>query len=329
MTLLELFQIFISPLKAFQKIVKKPSYIGPILVLALTIIAAAGTQYISATKVDVENFALDNTLIPRAGPPYNITEGFVNFTGSTKISVLTYNWTSGSDNVMIYGKNSQGININDTVQILENNTAYNTTKNFASITKVEFSKAGDNSTQYVALGTNQYESILNKSLFGTSLTSYLMGSAFSFFFNWVIYSLLFYVTIRYLFREKIESLGSLFIVIGYVFVVTLVQPLVSTLLIPTLPSVMLPLQTWNLPPGATTATKTIANNLITQIYQQAWYSKIAYQTLVGFMYAIDVWITVLFTIAIHFYCNISWKKAAATSIIAFAIRFALSYVGII
>lgn len=327
MTLLELFQIFISPLKAFQKIVKKPSYIGPILVLALTLIAAAGTQYLSATKVDLENFALDNTLIPSAGPPYNITQGFVNFTGPTKISVLTYNWTSGSDEVTIYGLNA-GQNYSEVVKIEQNNTAYNTTENFASITKVEFSKAGDNSTQYVALGTNQYESILNKGVFGTSLTSYLMSSAFSFFFNWAIYSLLFYVIIRYLFREEIESLGSLFIVIGYVFVVTLVQPLVSTLLIPMLPSVMLPLQTWNLPSGATTATKTAANNLITQIYQQAWYSKIAYQALVGLMYAIDVWLMILFAIAIRSYCNISWKKAAIASIIAYLVRFALSFVGI-
>lgn len=333
MRFLEVFQIFISPIKAFKKIVKEPSYIGPILVLVLTIIAAAGIQYMTASKVNLENFALDNTLIPSAGPPYNITEGFTDFTGSTKISVLIYNWTSELDSVTIYGTNSQGENINETVSILEsdtaNNTANNTTEYFTSVTRVEFSKAGDNKTQYVALGTNRYESVLDKGLFSGLLVSSLIGRAFGFFLNWALYALLLYVIIRYLFREEVESLGGLFMIIGYVFIVTLIHPIISVLLIPMFPPVMLPLQAWNLPQEATEATKTAANNLISQIYQEAWYSTLNYQALVVILYVIDAWMVALFAVAIHFYCDVSWKKAAAISIIAYFARLALSlFVGI-
>jgi len=328
LTFLELFQIFISPFKAFKKIVKEPSYIGPVLVLVLTLVAAAGVQYMTASKVNLENFALDNTLIPSARPPYNITSGFVNFTGSTKISVFTYNWTSGLDNVTIYGKNSQGEDDLDVVQIIENNTAYNTTTTFTSIIKVEFSKAGDNSTQYIALGTNQYEGVLDKGLFGGLVASSLIGRAFGFLINWVLYALLLYVFIK-VFREEVESLGSLFMIVGYVFVVTLIYPIVSILLIPLLPPVMMPLQTWNLPLGATEAAKTAANNLVNQIYQQAWYSTLTYQALLGLLYVIDVWIVALFVVAIHFYSDVSWKKSVGISVIAYLVRFALSvFVGI-
>ncbi len=277
----------------------------------------------TASKVNLENFALDNTLIPIVGPPYNITEGFVNFTGSTKISVVTYNWTSGSDNVTVHGLNPAGQNDSEVVKIEQDDTAYNTTRSFTSITKVEFSKGGDNSTQYVALGTNQYEGVLDKGLLGGLLTSSLVGRALGFFINWVLYSLLLYVFIR-VFREEVESLSGLFIIVGYVFIVTLVYPIVTVLIIPMLPSVMLPLQTWNLPVGASEAAKTTASNLVNQIYQQAWYSKLPYQLLVGILYGVDVWVVALFIIAIHFYCDISWKKAVAISVIAYFVRFALN-----
>lgn len=324
MTFLEVFRIFIAPIKAFKKIVKEPSYIGPILVLALTLVAAAGTQYMTATKVNLENFTLDNTLIPSAGPPYNITEGFLDFTESTKISVFTYNWTSGSDNVTIYGTNSQGQDDLDVVPIIENNTIYNTTKSFASVTKVEFSKAGDNSTQYAALGTNQYEGVLSKGVFGGLLTSSLINRAFGFFLNWAIYALLLYFLIK-VFREEVESLGSLFLIVGYVFVVTLVHSVVSIALVSTFPSVMLPLHTWNLPQGATAATRIAATNSVNQIYQQSWFSSLTYQVLVGLRYAIDVWMVALFTVVIHLYCDISWKKAAVIPIVAYFARFALGF----
>ena len=326
MTFRELFEVFFSPVEAFKKILEKPDYKGPILVLVLTLLLTAGTQYINASKVLLEPFALDNTLIPASGPPYNLTLDPVNLDSPRKISVFTYNWTSGSDNVTIYGKNAQGEDDLELLRIEENNTAYNTTKYFTKMTEIQFSKAGDNSSQYIMLGMNvpmeEYESVLTKGVLGGVLSQSLISRAFDFFINWGIYAILLYVVIK-VFREEVGSLGELFIVVGYAFVVTLIYSLVSIPLISMLPQVGLPLQAWNVPQEATQATKNIANDLLRQIYQESWYSRWTYQV-VGFLfYAFDAWVVALFIIAIRFACEISWKKAAAISIIAYGIRFVL------
>jgi hypothetical protein len=323
---LEVFQILISPIKAFKKIVKEPSYIGPLTVLVLTLIATVGVQYTMATRINIEIFALDNTLIPSNGPPYSITSGFVDFNGATKISVFTYDWTSGSDNVTVYGLNATEQNDFQVVQILENNTAYYTTKNFTSITKVEFSKAGDGAMQYIALGTNQYETVLESGEFSGWLVSSLINEGFRFCLNWALFAMLLYLVIK-VFREKPGSLGSLIMIVGNAFIVALFRPIVSALLIPLLPQVILPLPAWHLPQGATEASRIAAIDLYNQIYQQTWYSNVTYQVLTGLSYALDIWVVALFAVAVHFHSDISWKKAGVISVIAFVARILLSFIG--
>lgn len=330
MAFLDVFRVLVSPVKTLKKIVEKPEYKGPILILVLTLLATVCGQYITASKVYVESPVLSYKRIPSSGPPYEIT---LNFTipepTPRNISIFTHNWTNGLDTVTVYGKNTTNGEIVDEVTILENNRAYNTSKAFTAIDRVAFSKAGDNSSQYVMLGMSpgEYESIFAGGIGGLLIPA-LMSRAFGFFLDWIMYAIFIYLLLR-VFREEVGSLSELFIVVGYTFSVMLVYPLIGIPLFSTLPTVQLPLQAhvWRLPPEATEATKKIASDLMNQIYLESWYW--AYRVLPFVMYAIDAWMVALFVIAIHFLCEISWKKAIAISVTAYAIRFLLrSFVGI-
>jgi len=346
LTFLDVFRVLVSPVKAFKKIVEKPDYKGPILVLVLTLLATACSQYIWISKNFIETPVLKTTLIPNSGPPYNITSGFTNPDSPCEISVFTYNWTSGSDNVTIYGKNATGGYIEEkliaanvstysytkqNVTISVNFSTYYTTKDFASVTKVEFSKAGDNSSQYVTLGMRpeKYGSILAQGVLGGSLINSLLNTAIVFFLRWIIYTVLLWAILK-VFREGVDSLSGLFTVIGYAFVATIIFSFIKTLLILTFPIVKLPIEVWGPPPEAGKEVQTIALDLIGReitnpIYQEVWFSNLAYR--LGFFLeyypVVDIWIAALVAIAIRFLCEITWKKAVAISVIVYAIRFIL------
>jgi len=345
-------KVLYSPVEAFKDIVEKPDFKGPLLILVLILLSTAGFQYVSLSKVFIENFVLEPKLIPVSGPPYNITSGFTNPDSPSKISVFTFNWTDGLDNVTVCGNNETGGYIEEeltsadvstysyidgNVTIAANITTYYTTEKFASVTEVEFSKAGDNSSQYVMLGTSpeKYSSLLAKGMLGSVLIPSLLDAAFFFFLRWVIYAILFWVILK-VFREGVESWSGLFIIIGYAFVATMIFSLIKIPLISTLPRVNLPLGAWGPPPEATKEVQTTAFNLIgseiiNPIYQEAWYSNWAYQ--LGFFLErfpiFDIWIVALAAIAIRFLCDLTWKKAVTISMIAYAIRFLISlFVGI-
>jgi hypothetical protein len=326
LTFLDAFRVLVSPVKAFKKIVEEPDYKGPILVLVLTLLATACVQYIGASKVYIEYPVLSYELIP-SSEPYEINVNFTipEFTSrnASSISIFTLNWTSGSDTVTVYGKNATNGEIEDNVTILEDNRAYNTSKAFATIDKIVFSKAGDNSSQYVMLGLSprEYMSILTVGI-NILLFQPLVSWAFSFFLDWIIYAVLLYVLLRGI-REEVGSLSELFIVIGYAFSVAIVYLLIGIPLFSSLSPVQLPLeaQAWRLPLEAAEATRKAASDLMSQIYLESW--NWAYTLLAFFRYAIDVWMAVLFVIAIHSLYEISWKKAAAVSATAYAARFLL------
>lgn len=50
----EVFEVLYSPVKAFKEIVKKPDVKGPILILVLSLIATAATQYVNFSKLYLE-----------------------------------------------------------------------------------------------------------------------------------------------------------------------------------------------------------------------------------------------------------------------------------
>ncbi len=341
-------KVLYSPVKAFRNIVEKPDFKGPILILVITLLSTAGLQYVSLSKIYIETSVLKANLIPVSGPPYNITSGFTNPDSPSKISVFTFNWTGGLDNVTIYGKNATGGYIEEkliaadvstysyidgNVTIAANVTTYYTTKDFADVTKVEFSKAGDNSSQYVMLGMRpeDYSSLLALGLLGGSLIRSLLDTAFVFFLRWIIYAVLFWVVLK-VFREGVESLGGLFTVLGYTFVATMIFSLINIPLISALPTVNLPLGAWGPPPEATEGAQTAAVNLIrleiiNPIYEETWYSNWAYQLglFLGRFPIFDIWVVALATIAIRSLCDLTWKKAVSISVITYAIRFLISF----
>ncbi len=326
MTFFDAFRVLVSPIEAFKKIVEKPDYKGPLLILVITLLSTACVQYISASKVYIEYPVLSYERIPSA-EPYEIN---VNLTvpepTPRNISIFTLNWTSGSDTVTVYGKDVTNGEIEDNVTILENNKAYNTSKAFTVIDKIVFSKAGDNSSQYVMLGLvpREYMSLLTVGISGLLFLP-LVGWVFSFFFDWIIYAVLLYLLLRGI-REEVGTLSELFIVIGYAFSVVMVYPLMGIPLFSSFSSVKIPLeaQAGRLPQEATEATKKAASDLLSQIYPpESWNWAFTFLTLVR--YVVDVWMVALFVIAIHSMYEISWKKAVAVSVTVYAVRFLLRF----
>lgn len=50
----QIFKVLYSPVKAFEEIVENPDIKGPFLILALTLLATAGMQYVSASKMFIK-----------------------------------------------------------------------------------------------------------------------------------------------------------------------------------------------------------------------------------------------------------------------------------
>lgn len=50
----QIFKVLYSPVKAFEEIVENPDIKGPFLIFALTLLATAGMQYVSASKMFLE-----------------------------------------------------------------------------------------------------------------------------------------------------------------------------------------------------------------------------------------------------------------------------------
>lgn len=215
----QLLKVLYSPVKAFEKIVKKPDVKGPLLVFVLTLLATAGMQYVLASKILLE------------------TDG----------------------------------------------------------------------------GTAP---LLATDMFSGTLISYLVSAAITFFFNWSIYAVILLIILR-VFSEEAGSGKTLFVVIGYAFVATTIQVLVTTLLFLALPAVKLPVQVW--PPQTEGQMEAV-----TQIFREEWYSNWAFQLEAYLSIAFYVWTAVLCAIAIRSLCELTWRRAAVISAIASIICFFLS-----
>ncbi|HML03614.1 MAG TPA: YIP1 family protein [Candidatus Bathyarchaeia archaeon] len=60
MFLYDIFKIIYSPIKAFKEIMTNPRYIGPILIIIVSLFLTLGTQYISVSKQNVETITPSN-----------------------------------------------------------------------------------------------------------------------------------------------------------------------------------------------------------------------------------------------------------------------------
>ena len=82
--LYDIFKVVYSPVKAFREILTNPRYIGPVLIIVISLLLTMGTNYVSVTKHYVEainptsRIAWTNTTTPSSlwtsnAPPENIT----------------------------------------------------------------------------------------------------------------------------------------------------------------------------------------------------------------------------------------------------------------
>lgn len=152
----------------------------------------------------------------------------------------------------------------------------------------------------------------------------LTTSAFRFFLGWSLYSVLLFFAIK-LTGSEAGPWSVLFIVIGYIFSINVVQVLVDAILVSTLPPLVFPLKAWNPIPGE----EGLANRLLDDIYQTNWGPTLAYNLTLPLAFGFYAWTIALSTIAIHFLREFTWKKAAGVSITAYLIYiFVRGFLGI-
>lgn len=219
-------RVLYSPVRAFEEIAKTPNIKGPLLIFALTMLAAAGAQYVSASKISLE--------------------------------------TNG-----------------------------------------------------------EYICLLTSTPFGGLMVSSLINTAFHFFINWIMYAAVL-LLITKVFRIKTGSWAVFYVIIGYVFSVTIVYVLANAALISALPSLNLPTVAWKAwDPQATNEEAKAAREIINQKLRENWYPLWAFQALPYLSYAIDVWTAALCAVAIRSSYEVTWSKAIAVSAIASAIVLSL------
>ena len=212
-------RVLYSPIRAFEEIAKTPNFKGPLLIFALTMLATAGAQYVSASKI-----------------------------------------------------------------LLETN--------------------------------GEHVCLLTSTSFGGLVVSSLVNTAVHFFINWVMYAALLLLIIK-VFRIKTDSWTVFYVIVGYVFSVTIVYVLADIALISTLPSLNLPPVAWKAwDPQATNEEAKAALEIINQKLQENWYPLWAFQALPYLSYAIDVWTAALCAVAIRSSYEVTWSKAIAISAIA-------------
>jgi len=131
--------------------------------------------------------------------------------------------------------------------------------------------------------------------------------------NWILWAGLLIIVSKF-FQEELGHWSTVFIIIGYVFMVTIVTNMVALAL-----SSALPQLTYLLDP---TATYYYSRN------PEAWINNAAYQLLIPLAFIEYGWIIGLSSVAIKTMKGTSWSRALTITVLAFAIRFVLSMFGI-
>jgi len=354
----EVLKVLYSPVKAFEEIVKKPRVKGPLLILALTLLATVVLQSVVYSKllsfvpevpdndnwtesasfwnsngipsVDgaegvVGNYSVKSSVTNNTHIWMNITGiGQFNCSGETGYKALSFrikwihqNETFPSSNatLRLFSNNQNGyfelslidlINSSDTwanvtVEVGQDNSNWTSlnSPDWGNITGLEFrlawSDAANLTMKIDDLHFGNYVSALTAAASDIIIISSLNVSL-AFFFNWAIYGVFLLMFMR-IFHGKTGSLTKFFVVIGHVFIVTTVYILVNALLFSTLPQIT------------------------AETFQEKWVSNWAFQLGYYLDFAFKAWMAVLFAIAMHFFSQLTWTKAALIS----AITLILSY----
>jgi hypothetical protein len=153
----------------------------------------------------------------------------------------------------------------------------------------------------------KYVSPLETGTFSGAIIPILMSSAVSFSMNWILWAGILLMIAKVL-REEVGPWTVFFVVIGYVFVSTVVYTIASAVSLSTLPALNL-----------------LSADDINVLIHEMWYPYLAYQVWLYLPLVGEVWVAVLCAIAIRLLRGITWGKAASISVVAFVIRFVLRF----
>jgi len=168
---------------------------------------------------------------------------------------------------------------------------------------------------FIQTDSQEFVSLLATDLVTSFISGSLTSSAIDFFFVWILYTGIILV-IAVAFHEKIGSRRTLFIVLGYTFIVTVASILISTLLISTFPALNLPVTSW--PPASE------EDAILVQGYmEEFWYPTLAFQLFTSISFLMDLWVVALCAISIRFLGELTWGKAITFSVAAYIVTFVL------
>ena len=168
---------------------------------------------------------------------------------------------------------------------------------------------------YIQPDSQEFVSLIAPDLATNFVGGALINSSIDFFLVWILYTGII-LAVSIAFREEIGSRRTLFIVLGYTFIVTAVSTLVSALLISTFPTVNFPINSW---PPATEDDAILVDGYM----QELWYPTLAFQLLFTISFLMDLWIAALCAISIRFLGDLTWGKAITFSAIAYIVTFIL------
>ena len=383
----EVFEVLNSPVKAFKKIIEKPDFKGPLLILILFISFAVLEQYVVASKLLLIDPAPDNDdwtefiafwdsngLLSIDDADYKVGNHSVKSFVSNGTSIwmkmtdigsfdcsadtgyeelfFRINWThkdgsfpsSGATLRLFSGNESSYFELNLTDLISTSSGEWNnatvslgpesqgwesTDSDWKNITGLEFKLAwlpSANLTMKIDdLHFRKYVSLLETGAFSGSIINILMSAAVAFSMNWVLWAGILLLVAK-VFREEGGTWTVFFVIIGHVFVVSVVYTIASAVLFSMLPALKLPLKA---PPATEEEIK-----VTTALVEESWYPNWAYwgYLLLAGLYlpfVRDIWIMGLCVIAIRLLRGITWGKATSISVVAFIIRFILrSFFGV-
>ena len=162
---------------------------------------------------------------------------------------------------------------------------------------------------------NEFVNLISPNFITSFLGGALINSSIDFFLVWILYTAIILV-VTVTFREQIGSRRTLFIVLGYTYIVTVVSILISALLISTFPSIEFPISAW--PPANENDTVLVEDYMATY-----WYPSLAFQVVFYVSFLMDIWIAGLCAISIRFLGELTWGKAIMFSAIAYFVTFIL------
>ena len=175
----------------------------------------------------------------------------------------------------------------------------------------------------------RYNSLLERGVFSESVISILISIAIAFSMNWILWSGILLLVTK-VFREEAGPWTMFFVIIGHVFIVTVVYTIASAALISMLSPLNVPTKTW--PP-----TTEAEANAVNVVFEEKWYPNWPYRLYTAlhfisfsgvtlyFPLLREVWTLVLCSIAIRILRGITWRKATSISIVAFIIRSILRF----